>query len=152
VICFTAWSTTHKLTSCPPQNHGLLLPRLEDANPVPPHVEHARLGCKWKSAQGVKERYQTKGVIRKTLVRMMRMTRKARRALRAILTKMRKRAKKVVRGAPERRHLDQKPRIRGLRLALRHAGLPDGVNIADLSISGLDFDTCGVWGWRSLLF
>ena len=127
--------------SCLPQNHGLLLSRLEVANPAPPHVEHDQLDCKWKSGQGVKERYQTKGVIQKTLVRMMRMMRKARRALRAILTKRRMRAIKAARGAPERRHLDRKPKIRSLRLALRHAGLPDGVKVAELSIWSLDVNT-----------
>lgn len=70
-----------------------------------------------------------KGAIRqKILVRMMKMMRRAKRARRAIATKMRARAKKVVRVAPERRHLDPKPKIAGLRLVLRHAGLPDGVN------------------------
>lgn len=62
------------------------------------------------------------------------------------MTKMRARAKKVVRGAPERRHLDPKPKITGHRLALRHAGLPDGVNRAKFSIWALNFDTYGVWG------
>lgn len=84
-----------------------------------------------------------KGVIRqKTLVRMMRMTRKARMG---IAKKMRVRAKKVVHGVPERRHLVPKPKIIGLRLALRHAGLPDGVNMAEFSMWVLSFDTNGVW-------
>lgn len=98
-------------------------------------------------AQGVKAKYQTRGAIRqKTLVRMMRMTRRVRRARRALATKMKARAKKVVHGAPERRHLDPKPKIAGHRLALRHAGLPDGVNMAKSSIWALNFDTYGVWG------